>query len=129
MEICCHLVAIYGENVMSMQMIYNWWQQFKAGWESIDNEPHTGCSIDVHTDENKHPVEKLALRDCCIIVTELEASAGLRRCQIHQFVYKLAFQKICARWVSELLTEHHLMKRRASTLEFLTLYHCNWGRR
>ncbi len=30
------LVAIYGENVMLMQMIRKLCQQFKTGWESID---------------------------------------------------------------------------------------------
>ncbi len=31
MKIHCQLAAIYGENVMSVQMIHKWHQQFKAG--------------------------------------------------------------------------------------------------
>ncbi len=54
MEICCHSVAIYDENVMSEQMIRKWCQQFKAELESIDDEIYAECLVEVHTDENRH---------------------------------------------------------------------------
>ncbi len=89
MEICRYLVIIYGENVMSVQMISKWCLQFDAGWESIDDIPCTRHPI--HTNENRHRVEKLILSDRLVTVTELEAATGLARCQIYQFIYELVF--------------------------------------
>ncbi len=58
-------------NVMSVQMICKWCQQFKARWDSIDDEPHAGCPTEVFNDENRHQTEKLISTDCQITLTEL----------------------------------------------------------
>ncbi len=34
-----------------------------------------------------------------VTVTELEAATGLARCQTHQFIYKLGFWNICAKYL------------------------------
>ncbi len=70
-------------------MIHRWCQQFKAGWELNDDEQCPRYSIEMHTDKNKHRVERLILSDCWAIVTELEAATRLVRCQIYQFIHEL----------------------------------------
>ncbi len=60
MEICYYLIAIYGENIMSVQMFANGVNNLKLdGNQSIINKPCAGCPIKVHTEENRHRVEKL----------------------------------------------------------------------
>ncbi len=124
METCHHLDAVYGENVMLVQMIQKWYQRFKAWWESSDDEPCSGHPTEVHTNENRR-VEKLILSDQCVTVTELEVAIALASCQIHQFIHELGFRKMYAGWVPKMLTEDYLMKKRSSVLEFLMLYHCD----
>jgi histone-lysine N-methyltransferase SETMAR len=47
----------------------------------------------------------------------------ISRSLLHEIVSeKLAYRKLCARWVPKQLTEEHKMKRRASALAFLTRY-------
>ncbi len=106
MEVCHYLVATYGENVMLVQMIRKWNQQFKAG---IDNAPYAEHPVVVHTDNSRNWVKKLILSNRLLPVTELEFVACLARCQIRQFIHKLGFQKICARWMPKMLTEDHLI--------------------
>ncbi len=125
MEIRYCLVAVYGENVMLVQPICKLSYQFKVGWESVDDKLCVGCPIVVHTDEKRHRVEKLILSNLQVTVTELKAATGLVRCQIRKFINKLGCQQICTRWVPKMLGEGHLIKRRASVLEFLTLCFCD----
>ncbi len=110
------LVAVYGENVMLLQKFRKRCQQFKVRWEWIDDEPRAGHPIDVHTDKNRHLVEKLILSDHWVSVTKLAVVTGLARCQIYQFIHKPNFRKICTRWLPKMPTEDHLMKRRARCL-------------
>ncbi len=62
---------IYGENVMLVQTI-----RTNGVKSSKLDELHAGHSIEVHTDENRHPVEKLILSDHSATVTELETATG-----------------------------------------------------
>ncbi len=68
MEIC-YLVAVCGEDNASVndsQMV----STVQSQWESIDDEL-CGNPIEVHTDKNRHRVEKLILNDHRVTVTEL----------------------------------------------------------
>ncbi len=47
---------------MPVEMIHKLCQHFKAGKETIGDERCAGCSIEMHTDENIHRVEKLILQ-------------------------------------------------------------------
>ena len=47
----------------------------------------------------------------------------ISRSLLHEILSdKLKFRKLCARWVSKMLTEEHRLKRQASALDFLTRY-------
>ncbi len=86
-------------------------------------KPVLGVPLKYTLTRTKNRVKKLILSDHLVTVTEMKAADVLVRCQIHEFIHKLDFQKICAGLVQNMLIKDHLMKRRVFALQFFTLYH------
>ncbi len=70
-EIHRQLTEVHGSDVMSLQMLRKWCQEFHKGWCKVHDELHTGCPR-VVTDESVNTIRALLNEDRCLILRELE---------------------------------------------------------
>jgi hypothetical protein len=57
-----HMVAVYGESAPSYCKVKFWSKQFKWGRDSIEDDPHTGCPVEVTSEEMCQKLESLILQ-------------------------------------------------------------------
>ena len=121
-EIHRQLTEVYGESCMDVKNLRKWCREFTAGRTEIHDEERSGRpSISDETVAKMGQIvrqdRRITLDDLCILVPEVSRSTIGRT-----LTEKLEYQKVCARWVPRMLTEHHQRQRIDSSREFLQRY-------
>ena len=65
------LKSVYGDNVVTLKTVYKWYERFKSGNESVEDEQRSGRPSTSKTDENVQKVAKLVRSDRRMTVREL----------------------------------------------------------
>ena len=122
-EIHRQICDVYGEGAMSGSMVRRWVRLFNEGRENVHDDERSGRPSLVN-DEMVRAIEERIRGNRRFTITMISQDfPEISRSLLHEIVSeKLAYRKLCARWVPKQLTEEHKMKRRASALVFLTLY-------
>ena len=81
-------------------------QRFKAGRESVENDPREGRPVSVLTEKNVAVVKSCIEEDARYTVQEIVSITGIHSSSVNKILReRLGLQKVCARWVPHLLTE------------------------
>ena len=114
------IVAVY-DNVMNRQNVAKWWNKFSEGRSDVhDGQTSSRPSLISddflqETEEETRANRRVTIRELHHIILEVPKTT------IHEAVAeKLGYRKLCARWVTKMLTDDHKMKRMGSALKFLT---------
>ncbi|XP_035226671.1 protein GVQW3-like [Stegodyphus dumicola] len=98
------LKKVYGEEALFRSRTYEWFEHFRDGCESVEDDPHTGRPQSVHTPEVIEKVRDLVKCDrrltFRVIANELNMDKKIVRRTLTQDLGK---RKICSRFVP-----HHL---------------------
>jgi hypothetical protein len=114
---------VYGENAMSDGMMRKWVRKFNEGRDNGHDEPWSGRPYMV-SDDLMCVVEAKVREDRQFTILSLSLHfQQISRTVLYKIVTdRLDFQKLCSRWVPQMLSEEHKKKWAASALTFLTQY-------
>ena len=107
---------------MNRQNATKWCREFSEGRTEVHDEQRSGRPSLISDELQKIEGEIRANRR--VAITELHhINSEVSKTTIHEaMTEKLGHRKLCACWLSKMLTDDHKTKRMVSTLKFLTRY-------
>ena len=117
-DIKADLDKVYGVNVLSYHMVARWVRNFKDGRESVENEPRPGKPLGSLGESEISAVKNAAETDARYTVEKIAEITNISSSTVFRMLnQQLKLRKVCARWVSDLLTAY-------AKLEVQTLHIC-----
>ena len=111
-EIHADLQKVYGNGVLKYATVCKWVRCFNDGRESIESDPRVGRPVSVLTEKNVTTVKTLIEEDARYTVQEIEELSGIHSSSVLKILReRLGLRKICAHWVSLLLTDEQKQSR------------------
>lgn len=103
---------VYGDTCLSRAQIFRWYERFKSGVESIDDEPRPGRPISVRNEELIEKVRERVQEDRCVTVRMMEGDFGVNRETIRKILVEdLGKKKVAARFVPHSLSDEQKQAR------------------
>lgn len=107
-----NLVNAFGPSVLSERTVRNWFDKFKDGYESLDDEPRSGRPSDSATPENIERVRHLIKTTRNITYEEIQETLGIGASTVNSILHRyLGVRKLASRWIPHLLSEDQKMAR------------------
>jgi transposase len=104
-EIHSKFVNVYGDPSPSFSTVKKWAAEFKRGRTSLEFDPHEGRPKSATTPEIIEQVHDMVLDDRQMKVREISEIIGISKKRVGYILHEeLDMKKLCARWVSRLLT-------------------------
>jgi len=121
-EIHKQIVAVCG-NVMKWQNVTKWCREFSERRTDVHDEQRSGRPSLI-SDELLQGIEGEIRANWRVTIRELHYNIPeVSKTTIHEAVTeKLGYRKLCACWVSKILTDDHKTKGMGFALKFLTRY-------
>ena len=112
-SICQDLVQVYSmKDTLSYPAVRRWAQRFKAGWESVEDDPRSGAPVTAATTDNKSAIKKLIDLDPHVTIKELANTLKIAMGTVDGILKsQLNLSKVCARWVPHSLTAAQKVQR------------------
>jgi len=114
---------VYGYSAPNYCTVTRWFNEFKRGCQSLEDDPHSGRPSDLVHPISIAAVEKLIRANRRVkvseIVKELQIAAGSTENIIDKHLHT---SKVSSRWLSQNLSLHHQFQGVASCQELLDLY-------
>ena len=105
-EIHADLRKVYGNGALKYATVCKWVRCFNDGRESIKNDPWVDRPVSVLMEKNVATVKTLIEEDAHYTMQEIEELSGIHLSSVLKILReRLWLRKICARWVSHLLTD------------------------
>jgi hypothetical protein len=108
-DIHSRLVEVYGPDVMSIQMVWRWCQQFQDGCMSVLDDAGPGPPTTAVGEDNiTRRVEDLIQWDRRVTVGNVTTEVGISHASAHKLVHDILWYcKVSSRWVPCQLTPDH----------------------
>lgn len=104
--------AVYGASCMSKSRVYEWFQRFKDGRQSLGDDEHPGRPVSATDQSMVDHVEQLVLDDRRVTVEEVSDTIGISVGSVHMIIRKkLKMRKVCAHWVPKQLQPDQKARR------------------
>jgi hypothetical protein len=101
----------YGNSVITQQIVYKLIESFENGRTSVKHEEGPRCPSTSVTDANMELGHAMILQNRWVMIDEVAHQRQISHCSAYEIIHRrLAFHKVCARWVPEQLTELHKEK-------------------
>ena len=126
-QIFNELCGIYGPQTISMRTVFRWVKTFKAREFSVEDDTRPGRPKTSVTKANIAAVKIVVEQDARSSVKDIASCTGISESSMQTILKKrLDPRKVCARWVSHLLTEEQKTQRVKCARELLKTYKgCN----
>ncbi|KAF8791822.1 Protein GVQW3 like protein [Argiope bruennichi] len=102
------MVTVYGEDCVSDKSVRKWSARFRAGRESLVDDPRQGQANTVITADLINKMDDLVRSDRRVILrmlaVKVDVSVGTVWTIIHD---RFLYRKVCEQWVPKQLTEEH----------------------
>jgi transposase len=106
------LRSVFGEDTIDVSSVRSWVRHFKSGEYDNGDRPRSGRPATAATMENKDKFDALIRDDHLITTSELCAAIGIGKPAVMAIIRKLGYRKVCAKWVTKMLTVEHKTTRR-----------------
>ncbi|TND00015.1 MAG: mariner transposase [Bacteroidetes bacterium] len=101
-----------GVDAPSKTTICRWYNEFKRGRKSCEDDPRSGRPSTSVTDENIDAVRELVKDNRRITYKEIKATLGISSSAVRTILHeRLGFRKVCSRWVPHRLTPEQMEAR------------------
>ncbi|PNF25138.1 hypothetical protein B7P43_G01979 [Cryptotermes secundus] len=102
----------FGDDAMSNSRIKEWYNRFKDGRTSVDNEPRSGRPSTSRNENVIEQVRTLVMEDSRITVRELVNEIGVSTGSVHSILTEdLGMRSVSAKFVPKLLTMERKQRR------------------
>ena len=96
----------YGEDCLSCTQCYKWYQRFKSGRTSIEDDPKSGRPSSSTGDDHIEKVHSVIREDRRLTIREVSEEVGICKSSCHTILTeKLKMHRVAAKFVPRLLTE------------------------
>jgi len=82
------LVQVYGQDAMSRKCVYDWFARFRAGKESVEDEPRSGRSSTSRTVENIERVRVLLAKDRRLTLRLIAEEVGISKDTVGAIIHE-----------------------------------------
>ena len=112
LNIHCELKKIHGQASLSYSTVARWCALYRAGRESLEDDPRSGRPVTQTNKANIQLVEKLIQEDRHITYDDLQRETGISRGTLATIIREhLKYKKLVSRWVPPNLTPENKEKR------------------
>jgi histone-lysine N-methyltransferase SETMAR len=112
METFQMLQQAYGEDCFSRAQCYEWYQRFKLGRTSIEDDPKSGRPSSSTGDDHIEKVRSVICENRRLTVREVSQEVGICKISCHTILTeKLKMHRVAAKFVQRLLTEEQKQNR------------------
>ncbi|XP_076056351.1 protein GVQW3-like [Oratosquilla oratoria] len=102
----------FGDDVMSITQIKEWYNRFKDGRTTVESEPPSGRPSTWRNDQVIAKVKAVVMRDRCVTIREIAGDVGISTFSAHSIVTEdLAMKRVAAKLVPKLLTSEQKQLR------------------
>jgi len=103
------LQQAYGEDCLSRTQCHEWYQRFKWGRTSIENDSKSGRPSTSTDDDHVEKVLAVIRQNRRLIVREVTEEVGICKCSCHLILTeRRKMLRVAAKFVPYLLTRHFL---------------------
>ena len=103
------LQQAYGEDCLSRTQCYKWYQYFKSGRTSIEDDPKSGWPSTSMDDDHVEKVLAMIHQNRCLTVREVAEEVGICKSLCHLILTeKPKMHHVVTKFVPCLLTRHSL---------------------
>src|SRR5215469_10129469 len=114
------LQQAYEEDCLSRTQCYEWYQRFKSGRTSIEDDPKSGRPSSSTGDDHIEKVRSVIRENRRLTVREVFEEVGICKSSCHTILTeKLKMHRVAAKFVPRLLTEEQKQNRVAVSQELL----------
>ena len=114
------LQQAYGEDCLSRTQCYEWYQRFKLGRTSIEDDPKSGRPSSSTGDDHIEKVRSVIRENRRLTVREVSEEVGICKSSCHTILTeKLKMHRVAAKFVPRLLTEELKQNRVTVSQELL----------
>jgi len=100
------LQQAYGEDCLSCMQCHEWYQCFKLGRTSIEDNPKSGRPSTSMDDDHVEKVPAVIRQNRCLTVCEVAEEVGICKSSCHLILTnKLKMHRVAAKFVPHLLTD------------------------
>lgn len=122
-EIVRLLEETLGSDCPSRKTIFNWWNKFHEGCDSIYDSDRPGAPCSSVTSENVEIVRKTIGEDPHLSIPNIVELTGLTYYAVQSILTEqLQMRRVVARWVPKLLTTQQLQEREKTCKDLLSLH-------
>jgi len=109
METFQMLQQAYGEDCLSRAQCHEWYQRFKSGRTSIEQDPKSGRTSTSMDDNHVEKVLAVIRQNLRLNFREVAVEAGICKSSCHLILTeKRKMRRVAAKFVPRLLTRHYL---------------------
>ncbi|XP_015913054.2 histone-lysine N-methyltransferase SETMAR-like [Parasteatoda tepidariorum] len=117
------MVTVYGGKYVSNKSVRKWSARFRAGRESVGDDPRPGQANTVITSDLINKVDDLVRSDRRLTLRMLAVKVDVSYGTVWTIVHdRLRYRKVCAAWVPKQLTDQHKELRMGLALQHLFRY-------
>ena len=117
------VVTVYGEKCVSDKSVRKWSARFRAGRESVGDDPRPGQANIVITSDLIDKVDDLVRSDRRVTLRMLAVKVDVSYGTVWTIVHdRLRYRKVCAAWVPKQLTDQQKELRMGLALQHLFRY-------
>jgi len=110
----------YGEDCLSRTQCYEWYQRFKSGRTSIEDDPKSGRPSSSTGDDHIEKVRSVIRENHRLTIREVSEEVGICKSSYHTIMTdKLKMLRVAAKFVPRLLTEEQKQNRVTGSQELL----------
>jgi len=114
------LQQAYGEDCLSRKQCYEWYQRFKSGRTSIEDDPKSGRASSSTGDDHIEKVRSVIRENRRLIIREVSEEVGIYKSTCHTILTeKMKMHRVAAKFVPRLLTEKQKQNRVSVSQELL----------
>jgi len=114
------LQQAYGEDCLSRTQCYEWYQRFKSGRTSIEDDPKSGRPSSSTGDDHIEKVRSLICENRRLTSREVSKEVGICKSSCHTILTeKLKMHRVAAKFMPRLLTEEQKQNRVSVSQELL----------
>src|SRR5215469_1101978 len=114
------LQQAYGEDCLSRTQCYEWYQRFKSGRTSIEDDPKSGRPSSSTGDGHIEKVRSVIRENRRLTISEVSEEVGICISSCHTILTeKLKMHRVSAKFVPRLLTEEQKQNRVTASQELL----------
>lgn len=105
---------VFGDECMSKTRVFKWVNQFKEGWESVE-DPHEGAPITSRTNGNVDHLHALMTSDGRLIICALCDELNINKKTVYNMLHKnLNTLMICTKMVPTVFAHEQKCKNRSA---------------